>query len=207
MLRVETAPADPPRAITTASAVRRLGEDASQRASVEALIIEATAWAEKASPGRWVYQEFLERIRLANPGERMLYLSGRPVASVTSVSFSGDDPLVLDEDFEIWPRGLYNEDGWSAGGRGWDVRYFGGFWLPASMTGSIPAGAESIEVEGAHLSRATWQIVQAEWARDHRNPVSKACGPDDKAEGGSSPELKIPPSTLAVLAAEGAQPI
>lgn len=207
MLRVETAPTDPPRAITTPSAIRRLGEDAAQTRNVEALIVEATAWAERASPGRWIYQEFLERVRLANDGERMLYLSARPVVSIGSVSFSGDAPLVIDEDFEIWPRGLYNEDGWAAGGRGWDVRYFGGFWLPASMGDSIPAGAESIDVEGAHLSRATWQIVQAEWPRDHRNPVAEPCSDSDGKKSGASAVLQIPGSTLAVLASEGAPPI
>ena len=103
MIQVVTPPDDPPRAITTAMARDWLGEPSAEDKRIKLVVEDATASGERMSPGRWVYQEFRERIRLDHPTQ-YLYLSGRPISTVTSVFFEDESDPIDAEDFEIWPR-------------------------------------------------------------------------------------------------------
>lgn len=173
MIRTVTAPSSTPAALATATTRATLGATAGDDAAILALIQEATRQAEIIAARPLVYAVYQERIVLDRPGQQWLYLQARPVSAVTSVAYGTD--TALDEgtdpdEFAVWPSGLYREDGWDTGEPGWAVTYAGGYWMPASMSGSKPATAESIDVRGLHVRRAILEIVHATWERDARDP-------------------------------------
>jgi hypothetical protein len=205
VLQITTPPASTPAALVTATARAWLGADAADDTRIQALIEEATRTAEDIAGRRWIYRVYQERIVL-DQWSQWLYLQARPVASVTSVAWS-DDALVEGTDsdeFSVWPRGLYMEDGWIAGRPGWLVTYAGGYWLPASMTGTMPTTAQSIDVDGLTLRRAIWEIVHATWERDRRDATLRGFSKSGASasfagEGG----LVVPPGAVGMLGGLG----
>lgn len=153
MLQVVTHPDQSPRGLLTATVREDLVETSQADRRIVRAVEDATAAAEAVSTGNWIYREYIERIRLRRSRE-ILYLEARPVQSVVSVTFDGDPFLESDGDFEIVPSGLYREDGWHGFGHSFhhshtngshhdssvlghgssfEVIYFGGYWLKASM--------------------------------------------------------------------------
>ena len=165
------------------------------------------------SPGALYYQTYAELLRLSKSTQR-LYLQARPVAAVSSVQFSADEPIVAGTEpgeFVVYPGFLYLEDGWVAGPPGWKVTYTGGYWL-ASM-GSSPPPELGVFVDAAGhdrralgLRKAAFKALQTGWARDNiADPTLKrlkVSGMEREWNGGDSPIM--PPSSVAVFLQEGA---
>lgn len=165
------------------------------------------------SPGSLWYQTYTELLRLSKPTQR-LYLNARPVAAVTSVQFSDDEPIVEGTEpgeFVVYSGFLYLEDGWVAGSPGWKVTYTGGYWL-ASMGSSPPTELEVFVDTDGHdrralgLRKAAFKALQTGWARDNiADPTLKrlrVSGMEREWIGGDSPIM--PPSAAATFIAEGA---
>lgn len=168
MLRIETHPDNPPRGLLTATVREDLGLSSQFDRRIERTVEDATAAGEVVSSGFWVYREFFERIILERSSRR-LYLQARPVQSVTSVFLDGQEFIETEGDFEVFPGFLFREDGWHAnahkshghshsggihfhtGRAGWEVRYFGGYWLPASMGPARSSFAGTLESPGTPL--------------------------------------------------------
>jgi len=213
MLRIETHPTVPPRGLLTATVREDLGQSSPSDRRIERSVEDATAAGEGVSPGKWVYRDYFERITL-NRSTQRLYLQARPIQEVTSVFLDGEEFVEGDGDFEVFPSFLYREDGWrSVAGRlfspstighdlrpAWEIRYFGGYWLKASM-GDTPAGVESIDVEGIHLRRALQEVVRDSWFQGHRNPGN--CDKDVPKRSDGPVGIVVPPTALAVFRQEG----
>lgn len=204
MIRTVTPPASTPAALVTATARTLLGAPASDDDAILALIQEATKQAETIAAKPLVYAVYQERIVLDIPGQQWLYLQARPVSSVTSVAYGTDDALdegTEADEFAVWPRGLYREDGWDTGEPGWLVTYAGGYWMTPSMGASPPATAQTIDVGGLQVRRAVWEMVHATWTRDARDTTVSG----RSAPGGASVRyagdgsLVIPPGAVGLL--------
>lgn len=207
MLRIVTPPAATPLAISPAEAAARWGGDAGR---VEALVADATRLGEQLARRKWVYREY-EAILPGSDDER-LYLPVRPIASVSLVHLDTDSDHQVeegtgDDDFEIWPEVglLRRRAGWYDGGVPWRVRFFAGWWLPASMTDPKPAGAASIDVEGRHVRRAIEEIVQTSIGVDRLDRTVRSDRLGGLASIGTEYEtgVWVPPGALRTLRSLG----
>lgn len=218
-LQVVTPASSPPRAVVTVTARSRLGATAADDGLIKEVVEDATRTGERVSGVRWIYRVYQERVTLSRATSR-LWLNAHPIVAVTSIAF-GTSPALTEgaapNEFAIWPRNLYRENEWHAGDPGWLVTYTAGYWMPPSMTGPIPAGAESIDHEGVHLRRAVWETVQASWTSDEADP--NVAEEEMQGQGGGKVRIKyrggngsgsrlvVPASAAAVFLAEGRIPV
>jgi hypothetical protein len=218
-IRIVTDASNVPRALDATATAAKL-DAVGEEDDVGTLIEEVTDEVERCANLRLWYREYEEVVQ--GGGTDKLYLSARPVVSVTSpVTHCNDDEVdegTEDGEFRIWPDflslpcstcattgsvgpryfGTPAAAGWLRGD--WTVQYFGGWYLP-SMDDPVPTGAQRLEVGFPSLAGAIFDVVKTTWDIRQADPTLKRVETETtEIEFFGSSRIVAPRSALAVFA-------